>query len=180
MVTDEELMLEAKNGDMKCVSELFRRYNVPLYNFFYGNLRDDALSKDLVQGVFERVIKYRSKYDQKFTFKPWLYKIAWNEQNDHFRSRKISLPGSEQLSKMIPTTEEKHDDHAEAKQRLQLAISALNSDQRNLLQLTHFEGLKYAEVAEVMNCSLSAVKVRMHRLMKSLRTEFYNIQGYEN
>lgn len=176
MVTDEELMLEAKNGDMKCVSELFLRYNGPLYHFFYGNLKDDALSKDLVQGVFERVIKYRTKYDTKFTFKPWLFKIAWNEQNDYFRSKRMTLPGSEELTKMIPKEDSKIDDQSDAKEKLKRAIKMLNPEQQNLLDLTHFQGFKYAEVAEIMNCSLSAVKVRMHRLMKSLRAEFYNIQ----
>jgi len=60
MITDEELMLQAKSGDMSSISALFMRYHKELYTFYYRQSKDDALSKDLVQNLFERFIKYYS------------------------------------------------------------------------------------------------------------------------
>jgi len=172
MITDEALMRQAKEGDMHCVSELFMRHNKDLYSFFLSNCKDDSLSKDLVQNVFERIIKYRSKYKEEFPFKPWLFKLAWNEQNDYYRKKRITLPGDEQIKYIMPKHEEVIDNKQEQKQRLKIAMSKLTSEQQQLLQMTQYQGLRYAEVADIMHCSLSAIKVRVHRTMKLLRAEY--------
>lgn len=175
MITDEELMLQAKGGDMSSVSTLFIRYHKELYTFYYRQSKDDALSKDLVQSLFERIIKKRDKYDVRYPFKSWLFKLAWNEQNDFYRKRKLTLPGDERMAHMLTQTDNNETDNTDdKKQRLKVAMGQLNQEQQQLLQLTQFQGLKYAEVADIMGCSLSAIKVRVHRTMKSLRAAYIN------
>ena len=66
------------------------------------------------------------------------------------------------------------DNTDDKKQRLKVAMGQLNQEQQQLLQLTQFQGLKYAEVADIMGCSLSVIKVRVHRTMKSLRAAYIN------
>ncbi len=179
MITDEELMLQAKSGDMSSISDLFVRYHKELYTFYYRQSKNDALSKDLVQNLFERIIKNRSKYDTKYPFKSWLFKLAWNEQNDFYRKRKLTLPGDERMAHILPQTESKREDaSADSKQRLNVAMGQLNQEQQQLIQMTQFQGLKYAEVADIMGCSLSAIKVRVHRTMKSLRTAYINTPNH--
>ena len=179
MITDEELMLQAKSGDMSSISDLFVRYHKELYTFYYRQSKNDALSKDLVQNLFERIIKNRSKYDTKYPFKSWLFKLAWNEQNDFYRKRKLTLPGDERMAHILPESEEKDDRTSDdSKQRLKVAMGQLNHEQQQLLQLTQFQGLKYAEVADILGCSLSAIKVRVHRTMKSLRTAYINTPNH--
>ncbi len=179
MITDEELMLQAKSGDMSSISDLFVRYHKELYTFYYRQSKNDALSKDLVQNLFERIIKNRNKYNAKYPFKSWLFKLAWNEQNDFYRKRKLTLPGDERMAHIIPQAEEKRQDiSTDCKQRLKIAMGQLNQEQQQLLQLTQFQGLKYAEVADIMGCSLSAIKVRVHRTMKSLRTAYTNTPNH--
>lgn len=174
MITDEALMLRAKDGDISSISVLFHRYHKELYTFFFRCSKNDALSKDLVQNVFERVIKYRSKFNTDFPFKPWLFKLAWNEQNDYHRKKRLTLPGDEKLGFMLPQIEDTTMDADDKKSKLKRALTRLTSDQQEIIQLTLFQGFKYAEVADILGCSLSAVKVRVHRTMKILRKEYHN------
>lgn len=174
MITDEALMLKAQEGDMTAISDLFLRYHKELYTFFFRCSRNDSLSKDLVQNVFERIIKYKGKYRSDFPFKSWIFKLAWNEQNDYHRKKKITLPGDDRLKIIMPKYEERTDDAMdERKVKLQKAMSRLSLEQRELINLTLYQGFRYAEVADIMGCSLSAVKVRVHRTMKNLRSEYH-------
>lgn len=181
MITDEQLMLQAKSGDMQCISDLFVRHHKELYTFYYRQSQDDSLSKDLVQNLFERIIMNRSKYDEKYPFKPWLFKLAWNEQNDFYRKRKLTLPGNEHMAIILTQSEEQpsNDNNEERQQRLKVAMRQLSQAQQELIQLTQFQGLKYAEVADILGCSLSAIKVRMHRTMKTLKNEYLITKGHE-
>lgn len=178
MITDEQLMVQAGKGDMTCVAQLFERHHTSLYNFFYGQTKDDALSKDLVQNLFERMIKYRSKYTAQYPFKPWMYKMAWNLQNDHYRKKRFVLPGADQINHLLPQTEETNMDPKEnQKRQLKKALEMLKQEHRQVLHLAQFEGLKYAEISEVLGCSLSATKVRAHRAMKALRIAYKSIEA---
>ena len=174
MITDEALMFKAQKGDMTAISDLFVRYHKELYTFFFRGSKDDSLSKDLVQNVFERVIKYRSKFREEFPFKSWLFKLAWNEQNDYYRKKRITLPGDEKMNLILPHYEDKLEDSAsENKKRLNHALDRLSKEQRELIHLTQYQGFRYAEVADIMGCSLSAIKVGVHRTMKTLRSEYH-------
>jgi len=62
-------MDRAKHGDLDCLSELFERHHVGLFNFFFYQLKEKAKSEDLTQNVFEKLIKHRDKYDVNKPFK---------------------------------------------------------------------------------------------------------------
>ena len=85
---DEDVMKLVKNGKLDALSILFDRYHVRLFNFFLRLIDDRTLSEDLVQNVFERIIKYRSSYREGASVKTWIYQIARNVRIDHFRSQK--------------------------------------------------------------------------------------------
>jgi len=92
----------------------------------------------------------------------------------------LTLPGDEKMVHILPKTEEvKPNVTDEKKQRLKVAMGQLNHQQQQLLQMTQYQGLKYAEVADIMGCSLSAIKVRVHRTMKLLRTAYINTANHE-
>ncbi len=172
-LTDETLMMAVKIGRIEYLELIFEKYNRKLVNFFYGNCKDHALSKDLAQNVFERIIIYRSRYNEKFPFESWLFRIAWNELNDYYRGKRLSLPGNEKVLEMLPHLEVgKEDTTEEQKIRLKKSLDQLSDNQKQLIILTQYNGHNYAEVAMIMNCSESAIKVRMHRTMKALKAEY--------
>lgn len=72
-IADEELMIQVRNGAGDMLGVLFDRYQNPLFNFYSKLTGDRALSEDLVQEVFLRILKYRRSYTPRTSFRSWIY-----------------------------------------------------------------------------------------------------------
>ncbi len=185
MLTDEELMTKVADGDIQRLSILFDRYNRPLYNFFYRTSRDQMLSEDLTQNVFEKILKYKHTFQKDANFKAWIYRIARNAYHDIFRKQQIKINSNVELSELNIGSEiiEKNFLQAEENNLLYQALNLLDPIDRETLVLTKIEKLKYAEVAQMQNASESAVKVRVFRAMKKLKDQYHKLDdchGYRN
>ena len=85
---DEKIMQKVKDGQLSALTDLFERYNVPLYNFFLKLTMESATSEDLTQNLFYRVIRYRHTFNAaNGSFKSWLYQMARNLHADHCKQR---------------------------------------------------------------------------------------------
>ena len=171
LLEDHSLMLKVKQGDVEKLNLLYKRYSRRLFGYFYGMTKDGSTSEDLVQNVFERIIKYRSSYREGASVKTWIYQIARNVRIDHFRSQKwhkeefaeIENEEDGELSSQLRLERE------EEIEALDLAIQSLPLSYREVLWLGHFEELSYREVGDILGISIPNVKVRMHRAVKQLK-----------
>lgn len=173
--SDEILMSGVKNGNLQEMALIFEKYHVALYNFFVhmGIQRD--ISHDLTQNLFYRMIKYRSTYKETKSFRSWMYRIARNLCMDYINEQKIN-------DSLLTLTDnysfDCHDDDSgfseDEYSTLENAISKLPAEQRELIILCRFEGLKYNEVSSILNMSVPAVKVNMFRAIRKLRTIYFN------
>ena len=84
-ITDNTLMLMVKAGDIDKMGLLFERYYRPLYGFFLHMTKQKEPSEDMVQNVFFRMLKYRNTFGGTGEFKTWMYHIARNILNDHYK-----------------------------------------------------------------------------------------------
>lgn len=178
--SDNALMLKVKEGDLDKLGLLFERYNRRLYHFFYRLTHRRDVSEDLVQGVFERILKYRDSYSNDGSFATWIFQIARNIQIDHYKgSQKKEELGDfidwDQLEGDNPESEEEQQSKAELK-LLQKAMNQLDDTKKQTLVLSRFEGFKYREIAEIMNCTESAVKVRIFRAMNELEAHMKELK----
>jgi len=178
MLTDEQIMLKVSEGDIGLLSTLFDRYNIKIFNYFLRCTYNKSLSQDLTQIVFEKLIKYRESYKQDYTFQAWLYRVAGNIKNDHYRKEKsyksrnhIYFDQTEQVYDPNNTIEKK-----ESIKLLHAALKKLPADQREVIWMTKFEKMKYADVAKILELSESAIKVKVHRAIKRLRTEYIQLE----
>jgi RNA polymerase sigma factor (sigma-70 family) len=177
-MSDETLMMNLSQGQMHCAAQLFERYHLRLFNFFLRLTGNRPLSEDLTQTVFERLIRYRGSYVEGRPFRSWIYQVARNVRIDHAvknRHKMVDLKSSEVLagtgepvSRQLEAREEE--------QRLHQALNRLSDDQREILVLTRFQHLKYKEVAQLMNTTEGAVKVRVHRAIKELRDIYLKME----
>ena len=167
-------MLKVKEGDLDKLGLLFERYHRRLFHFFYRMTNRRDVSEDLVQGVFERILKYRNTYSNNGSFKTWIFQIARNLQIDHYKRSRDSEKLDDYLDWNKLAAE---DDNIEADSRqhrkenlklLKKAINRLDPKKKQTLILSRFEGFKYKEIAEIMNCSESSVKVRVFRAVQEL------------
>ena len=175
MQNDEQIMMAVAGGDLKQLSVLFDKYNIRLYNFFYKMNYNQALSEDLTQNVFERMIKYKQSFDGNNAFIPWMFRIARNVNADHFKSIKLKMSSNIEVHE-LDRQEDAIDDLDSQKSLLKRAMKMLSEDYREVLLMTRFQGLQYREVADVLQCSESNVKTRVHRAIKALRKEYLKLE----
>jgi len=170
-IPDEELMLRVRNDDVDPLSELFERHHVALFNFFSRLTGDAAASEDLVQDVFYRLLKYRRSYRPGTAFRTWMYQVARNARNDRFRKQRgeVELEAAP-VATVLPIDTV---DDAQQVSRLKYALMQLPEEKRELLLLSRFQGLKYEDIARLLQCEVGAVKVRVHRALQELKEHFH-------
>ncbi len=170
--SDRELMLEVGRGRLEIMGELFDRHHQRMYRFFRRSIRDREACEDLVQSLFVRMLEYRASYEGRASFFTWMYRIAMGLRADHFsrQQRRGTVVTPDLLEDELPATPTAIPERDRS--RLRAAMRALDPGDQEVLMLTKFEGLPYQEVAELLGCTIGALKVRVHRALKELRGRF--------
>jgi RNA polymerase sigma-70 factor (ECF subfamily) len=142
------------------------------------------VSEDLVHGVFERVLKYRTAYTGNGDFSTWLFTIARNHYNDYFRKNDknpVELPDLDwdRLESDHPGNGEPSDEE-QKKCIVQQSLQKLDPEKRQVLVLSRFEGFKYSEIAGILECSEGAVKVRVYRALSELKVILTDLKKKED
>ena len=137
---------------------------------------EPALSEDLVQNVFFRIMKYKHAFKGDGEFKTWMFHIARNVNTDHYRkSKKLgNREDIEQWNERL--TDQPQIEQQEQKEEdlgvLKLAMSKLSDEKREILNLSKLKGIKYKEIGEMLNCSEGAVKVKVFRALNDLKKKY--------
>jgi len=177
--SDNALMLKVKDGNLDTLGLLFERYKKPLFGFFYGMNKDAELSEDLVQNVFFRILKYRYLFRGEGDFKTWMFHIARNVNNDHYRKNKLGK------SEPVESWENRlgHDDsysvqlqQDEEARMLSIALDRLSPDKREIILLSKYQEKKYKEIGEILGCTEGAVKVKVFRALQDLKAVYQQLE----
>jgi RNA polymerase sigma-70 factor (ECF subfamily) len=174
--SDAVLMLRVKRGDRAAFAELVEKYKQPLFNFVFRTLRDEIETEDVAQNTFLQVWKSRARYERTAKFSTWLFTIARNLCLNEIRRR------SRHPAESLEETHAEYDDqpsrqyedkkiflptetalHGELAQKIEEALAELPENQRTAILLCRQDELSYEEIAEVLDCSLSATKSLIHR-----------------
>ena len=169
-------MLKVKADNLSELTVLFERYQVKLFNFFYKLTIDEAASEDLTQTLFYRIIKYRQTYRvEEGSFRTWIYQMGRNVYYDFYKERQkiaLNFRDIDENHQTIPETDEAYKE--EELEKLNKALSRLIPDQREIIVLSRYQGLKYREIALIKNVSVTAIKVQIHRALKQLKNFYFN------
>jgi RNA polymerase sigma-70 factor, ECF subfamily len=182
--TDHELVTFARTGSEKAYRELLDRYQRPVFSLIYRMMRDRELAEDLAQETFVKVFNNLEKYNPKYKFSSWIFKIASNLAIDNLRKKEpktVSLDGSryartddEVAASRISVASEDEDPEQlllakELGAEIESAIGSLRAEYRTAILLRHVEGRPYEEIAEIMEVPLGTVKTYIHRARSELR-----------
>lgn len=180
-------MLKVKSGDLDKLGLLFERYHRRLFGYFYRLTRRRDLSEDLVQGVFERILKYRYTYENSGAFSTWIFQIARNLHMDHLRKQhngykqdnEVELENMDDSTFAVQVNQHGElNNNEEAKlNMLKRALDQLDPKKKEPLILSRYEGFTYKEIASITGCSVSAIKVRVFRAMNELREIISEMQN---
>ena len=176
---DEEVMQDVRAGNVGRLEVLFDRHHRALFRYFLHLSGNRALSEDLVQEVFFRILKYRHTYEPSTSFRAWMYQIGRHAFLDHAGKEKgeVALPadaGEFSSSEALP------DRQAQNRQEVALlhrALAALPREKREVLVMSRFLELRYEEIASVLKCEVGTVKVRVYRALRELGDRFFALGG---
>ena len=180
--TDEELVEAARHGDRRSFGELVRRTHGDTYTLARRLVSDDDDASDVVQDAYLRAYRSIGRFRGDAQFSTWLYRITANCASTHLgrrrRHRHDELDEDADLADDRPD----HDPEAAAstaalRSRLDEAVAALPTRLRAVVVLRDVYDLSHAEIAEQLDISESAAKVRLHRARRRLRTEVFPLRG---
>ena len=180
-LTDNALMLKVKSGDLDKLGLLYERYKKRLFGFFYNMNGNAALSEDLVQNVFVRMLKYKHTFTGEGSFAAWMFRTARNVNYDYYKKYKKEAHQAELSSVEYKLEDEsglytKMDKSDEVAQ-LGRAMRQLPPEKREVLILSKYKGIKFSEIGEILGCSEGAAKVKAHRALNDLRTIFLKLEN---
>ncbi|WP_291859569.1 RNA polymerase sigma factor [Marinilabilia sp.] len=173
-LSDEDIMLEVKQGNTDLLAHLFKRHHKHLFNFFLHTGVEYHKSEDYMQQVFYRILKYRRSYQEGANFKKWMFTIARNIMRRHFDKQKRQPEQELPLSLFNKTDNSSEETENEERIRaLYKALERIPLPDRELISLSRFQGMKYEDIAEITGTSVGAIKVKMHRAIKKLREQYF-------
>jgi len=179
MIHSDSTIEKARNGEEKAINSLVGLWYKRIYNYSYRYFLDHDTAMDMTQKTF--ISMYRNIAGLKDTarFKPWLYRIVANHCHDEDRRAKRGLTISfsrntgevEQFEKTAdpgigPDRRLQNDEMGEI---VKEALKALSPEQREVVIMKEYEGLKFREIAETLEVSENTVKSRLYYGLNSLK-----------
>ncbi|SFQ45516.1 RNA polymerase sigma-70 factor, ECF subfamily [Pseudarcicella hirudinis] len=178
-LSDNTLMLKVKAGDLDKMGLLFERYHRSLYGFLFHMTNQKEASEDMVQNVFYRMLKYRNSFSGDGAFRTWMYHLARNVLKDYVKSNNRSafqydLKEIEERISGGSTADQLLEKEQEL-QALETALAGLSAENKELLVLSRYQELSYQEIAQILDTTEGAIKVRVHRAMNQLKSIYLKI-----
>src|SRR5689334_201648 len=161
VITDELLLQRLRDGEAQAGEELVRRHCQALMRYLYRLSGSEHLAEELHQQTWTSVLDHIDRFDAKSSsggFKAWLFRIATNKANDHWRSAGREKAGKEGLrlvtEDQMPAAGYRLE-ATEQEQKLRHAIEQLPENQKQVVLLKYYSGLKFVEIAEMLGCPLN-------------------------
>lgn len=193
-VSDEELLLRFREqGDVRAFDQLVHRYEGELYRYLHHYVGDSQAAEDLFQATFLKVYQKADQFESGRRIRPWLYSIATHLAIDWFRKaeRRRAVSLDRQHAEGVSETDDgtllelleaatpgpaSEAEARERRERVRQTVDQLPEELRAAAILVFFQGLKYAEVAEILDIPLGTVKSRIHSALKRLNTAWRHQQ----
>lgn len=188
--SDEELMQRFRRGLSEAFGVLVRRYERELYGYLRRYLADAALAEDVFQNTFLQVYIKSGQYEAGRPVRPWLYTIATHQAIDAMRRngrhQAVRLEDSAgelggELAGLLELMESRSPGPVELasaeerRERIRATVEALPDLLRQVLILAYYQGLKYREIADLLQVPVGTVKSRLHAALVKLQESWASL-----
>lgn len=180
---EEAAMVAKAKLDLECFEPIYNKYYESIFRYIHRKTDDEDLAADLTSRVFMNAMHSLDKFEFRgVPFGAWLYRIATNEINKHYRDDKKRLLSLEdQKVNLVMTCSELDDADAEKKQQvLTELISELEDEEIRILELKFFENKNFKEIAFILDKKESAVKMKMYRSLNKLKVRYEKMNKLKN
>lgn len=168
---EKKLLAKAKQGDAEAFGKLVESYQRRVYTVIYRFVRNHNDADDLAQEAFIRAYNAMDRFDLRYPFGPWMYRIAINLTLNHLKKRRIKVVDSDlerHSSGNNPVSSLKQD---ETRKKVHTAIARLPIKLRQVLVLRVYEDWPYSQIAEVLELPIGTVMSRLSRAREVLKKE---------
>jgi RNA polymerase sigma-70 factor (ECF subfamily) len=181
---DADLMLRVREGDPSSFGLLLERHRGPVIHFFYRMVQNQAVAEELAQEVFLRVYRSRESYEPTAKFTTWLFRIAthlglnWIRDGRNERRQDSLDDDGDGAARQVPDRTRNVEQELVYQAKLgevRQAIENLPSKQRAAVVMHKYQELEYAQIADVLRCSESAVKSLLFRAYEALRSRLVHL-----
>ncbi len=152
----------ARTKEKQVEHVLLSEYN-RYYRLAFSYVHNEADACDIVQNGAYKAIRASKNLKNIEYAGTWVYRIMLNEIFDFCRKRKFESIDELEWEQGVEDTYENFD--------LKVAMQTLSEQERMIVELKYFEGLKLEEISELMNLNVSTVKSKLYRSMKKLRVQ---------
>ncbi len=190
----DELLARVGAGDPEAWQWLVETYSGRVYGLLLKQCGDRELAEEMTQETFVRVVTHIDRYHEEGRFEPWLFRIAMNRLRDEMRRRRRQARPVDMSAGRAADAENASDSPWQAMQekvvgrelmvapcpfdqasrneqieRIREAVEQLSHADREILYLRHTAGMRFNEIAEMLQEPLGTVLARGHRALCKLR-----------
>lgn len=165
-------------GEKHAYRVLVERYSPMVFRLVRSYVRREETVRELAQEIFVRAYEKLARFDRNSSFSTWLYAIGRNRCLDHLKDhRRKQIPFSElDPERLEPEMADGDDPYRrlaadERMRRLAEAIGRLGPEQAEPLLMKYRDGCSYEAISQKLGVSVSALKVRVHRARKELKSQ---------
>jgi len=166
-VEDRDLVLRTRKGAVDAYNTLVSRWEQRMYNYLLRITGSPEDSMDLSQEVFLKAYQKLASLDDAGRFGPWLYRIAHNEAISHLRRQRPEGSMEEVEAAMPPPSPRMAP--VEVTLAVEAALARLSPEQREAVVLKVYEGFKFDEIADILECPASTIKSRVYTGLELLK-----------
>ena len=177
---DRTLVARILGGDRDRFTDLVARYEKRVVNYVYRITHRYEDAHDLTQEIFVKVFLALDRFDPKYQFSTWLFRIAQNSAIDALRKKSVAeVPLTRPASEDEDSKEREFADEGISPYRalknkqlsaaIEGAVENLPPDYRELIQLRHYAELSYEEIASMKKLPLGTVKNKLFRARNLLK-----------
>lgn len=183
--TDEDLLERFRRGQTEAFGVLVRRYERELYGYLRRYVADGSLAEDVFQNTFLQVYLKGAQYETGRPVRPWLYTIATNQAIDAMRRngrhQAVSLDeqraeaGEGELARLMEMLQSRGPSPIDAasaterREQVRAGVERLPDFLKQVLLLAYYQGLKYREIADILEIPVGTVKSRLHAALVKLQ-----------
>lgn len=191
---EEKELVEKAKTDPLAFGELYDLYYPKIFNYILHRIGEVANATDITSDVFFKVMKNLVRFEwQDISFSSWIYKIASNEINNHFRKKRFWFLSLESLFEApgfeLADEIDLQEDYAQAQKQLerhedfrqlQQLLKKLPNKYQEVIVLRFFENKKIREISEITGKNENTVKSLLARGLEKLRSQLVQEKGGEN
>lgn len=176
---EQQLIADILNGDRNRYRTLVDRYAPMVFSIVNQFVDTDEKAEELAQQIFVKTYERLSSFEGNSKFSSWLYMIAKNHCRDYAKNiRRETSRFSEMDAGHLDGELEHDDDPSRNMERkewidvLQKGLKAINQDYAEAFLMKYDDDMSYKAMSERLDVSVSALKVRVYRAKKELKTFF--------